>query len=261
MSRHAKSDDGIGKWKAQGVTTENVVFACNDFVVFIDDALEVDWITSDSYDRQMDAIQKDPRWAELNSAITESQSIGVKQLGRGRCKALRRQLGTAMQLGLGGNLEGAVKAITVARAFLQKIQSEISRSRVIVSSAVSAGLVTMIAGAIAWFGKMPSWTELAVCSASGAWGSWLSISLRIDRLQLDPSDSLCMHVLEAARRIGVGAVAGPFLLIGAKVGLVLSFARNGGASAAALMGLIAGFSERRLPAMIGKLGSVGEPQR
>ena len=92
----------------------------------------------------------------------------------------------------------------------------------------------------------------------GATGAMLSVATRLQAFKLKPCNQSNMNYWMAALRIGIGIVAGIVVLLLART--VLSDAVNNHVSemyweAAAVLGLVAGFTERLVPSLLQRTGS------
>jgi hypothetical protein len=253
--------DSLAKWRHLGVTEKNLVYSCSNFVVFLDCELDVDWESDPSYDiATLNSIFQNPLWGKIDGERAELEAIEMAHLRQSQKVGFRRQIGTGMCLALSGQLEGALKAMASARAYIGKCNREISRTWILLSASL-ATLVTTVLLAVGFiFISSVSRQELIVAAIAGTLGSWVSISSRLSSLAVEPGDGWLLHLSETGRRIVLGAVAGPLVLLGARQGLVLTYFAHAGFAGAALVGVASGILERLLPEMAGKLADDSQPR-
>lgn len=248
--------DSLAKWRHLGVTEKNLVYSSNEFVVFLDDEEDVDWESDTAYDQAtLHKIIQNPLWGKIDGDRAALEAMETTHLRAAQKTGFRRQIGTGMCLALSGQLENAISTLAAARAYIGKCNKEVSRIWILASA---SAFVVLISVALLFLSMLPSVDSLSrqqllAASFAGAIGSWVSISSRLTSLGVEPGDGFWLHFGETGRRIVLGAIAGPLILWGARLGFVLTIVANAGFGGAALIGLASGMLERLLPEMADKL--------
>lgn len=259
----ANQGNGLRKWQDKGVAVNenNLIYSCNDFVVFLDASHDVDWLTDDSYDPTLNKLKEDKRWGKITSQVTALQAIPMAHLGNEHQLGFRRQVAKAMERALDGDFENALDGLQLASDYIEKRNKEASRKWFLEASSVTAFTIIIIPSLWFWtfFGRIFDEANttvferlmLAVCG--GAIGSWLSVLSRIAKLPIEPAAGRYLHYLEGAGRVLAGAVAGPVILFAIKLGIFLPELNDSGAEGAVVVGIVSGLSERLLPSLASKI--------
>ena len=92
----------------------------------------------------------------------------------------------------------------------------------------------------------------------GSLGALISVLLRSDRLQVDPSAGPSVHYFEGAMRVLIGALAGMFFVMAVKSNLLLGTINQSQGVLAILLvlSIVAGASEQLLPNLINQFSAV-----
>jgi len=112
-----------------------------------------------------------------------------------------------------------------------------------------AGGLTLLILAFAW----PRPSQFVAAAISGATGALLSVAFRLQNFKLQPSQQSNMNYLMSATRIGIGFISGALLLLLATTifsDKITAIVGPIGWRAAAVIGLIGGFSERLIPGLL-----------
>ncbi len=260
----ADNPDAIEKWKPAGVTEDNLIYASEEFVVFLRKNLDTDWITDDNFDNKLNEIAKNPDWGFITRNVTRLEAVPIDHLSNGNRLGFRQQLGTAVSLGLQEDFTNAKELLHDAEDFVTARNNEVARRWFLESSGIAAlfALGALLTPSLWCYYEhasdaagLTTFEKVFLCAASGALGAFLSIISRISKVPLDPAAGKYIHYLEGMSRIAAGVIAGPFLLFAIKLGVILPALDKDGIEAVALVGLVAGASERIFPSLIGKVES------
>jgi hypothetical protein len=195
-----------------------------DYIVFLDPKLEVDWETSDKYDNE----KREPegfteimrRYSELESSISDGTS-------RGNRKQAERLIALGIDAGLKGDVAAAHRCMSAAAEFIELRNKEIGK-RLYVWGAVRATVVFVLVGAIAWacrryveplLGELPF--SLVLYGAGGSIGALFFVLRGVGLALPDPQADKDLHVTEATWRIVLGVLGAVVVCLAARTGLLL----------------------------------------
>ena len=233
-----------------------LVLFTNDFIVFIDSDLDIDWKTSDEYD------QKGPEKPEkhnliLNRAATLECIPNEHQKKTVRLN-FKRMLAEGVARSLKHDYENAEKILIEAESYIRNRNVEIARYWQLSSSCL-VGVISAIFAFSFWgyrqdliaaFGVKPFYIVLS--SFAGSIGATMSIIFRIGNTSITSEAGHKLHLLEAISRNLGGAISGLIISILVCLGVVVPIFENSGMSNLAMVGggLLAGASERWAPSLI-----------
>ncbi|MBP9950072.1 hypothetical protein [Aliarcobacter cryaerophilus] len=236
-----------------------LVIDSQEYIVFIDNENQLDWITSDDYDVKGHA---DP--SKHNSILHRVAVLECKPNGDLSDKVIvdfKRLLGEALSSSLSDDYEIADKIIDDAEQFIQNRGEELSRQWYLSTAGIYT-LGILIAGVIAWLLR-DDLTPLVgrtffICSiamVAGALGAMLSIIMRMGEEKLDIHAGETIHKLESKYRIFAGMLSS--LLVALAVSSeaifpIFSKVENPDLFLI-LIGFVGGMSERLAPSISSKL--------
>lgn len=205
-----------------------LILETDEFIVFLDSDLDIDWITLPSYDAEG---PKSP--AEHNDVLNRAASLEcVPNQHQNRSIRLnfKRMVGEAVARSLDHDYDSAKKMLEQARLYMR------------------------VWGESAYF--------LVLAGVAGALGAVLSMIFRMGDTFPTSEAPMPLHILEAASRVFAGCFSGLLIAGSIKVGLVLPVFRNAGQTHLAMLiaGMVGGASERWAPSLIAKIesGSAGD---
>ncbi|ORE89441.1 hypothetical protein ATO7_06160 [Oceanococcus atlanticus] len=235
---------------------EFLIISTNDYVVCLDTALDVDWKTSDEYDKRG---HDDPQqFNRILNAVTLLETKPQHHLSSEMKQSFRRLLGEAVARALGGDYGNACTAVDQAKQFLTDRSREKSREWYLIASGTSAAIFALCGIAI-WLLREKATPLLGqsallflICSVSGALGAFASIALRLGKMEVEAQSGRFLHQIEAFARVVSGAIGGFFGAVMVKLGLVLPLLDSGESMSLTmlLVGFVAGASERLIPTLI-----------
>ena len=254
-----RTSDSLEKWRASGATESNLVSASDDYVVFLRDNLDTDWETDDSFDKTFDF--GNPDWGFITRNVSRLEAVPIDHLSDVLRRGFRFQLGTVLALGLDKDFANAKELLHCAEDFVTARNNEVARRWFLESTGTVVILVILFPSLWGYYGRLMEqqgltlFEKVAFCGAAGAVGSFFSVISRVSKSPLNPAAGRYIHYLEGTCRIIAGIIAGPFLLFAIKLGIILPALDKAGIEAVALVGLLAGASERIIPSLIGKTES------
>ena len=255
-------DYNIEKWGEQKL--KYLVIDTQEYIVFIDNENQLDWITSDEYDNHGYA---DP--SKHNSIMHQVAVLECKPNGDLSEKIIidfKRLLGEAISSSLSGDYDTAEKILADTAQFIQSRGEELSRQWYL-SSAGRWTLYILIAGIIAWLlrdnltllvGKTFFISSMAM--TAGALGALLSIIMRMGEEKLDIHAGKTIHELESTYRIFAGMLSAFLLVLAVSSEAIfpgLSKVNNPDIFLI-FIGFIGGMSERLAPSISSKIEGKSE---
>lgn len=253
------------KWP--GIDNSYLIFESDDFIVYLDSVLAIEWQTSDDYDKigPKDSKKNNDilgRAATLECVPNEHHNRDVRI-------AFKRMVGEGIARSLDNDYESADNILKQARSYITDRNVEAARLWQL-STACLLGLTIGIVGLIFWTyraGLIRAWGELVfflVCSAgAGALGAILSMIFRMGNNFPTSEAPRRLHILEATARVLAGCLSGLLVAGSVNMGLILAtFGDAGHLHVTMLVAAMAsGASERWAPSLITQLsGSTGEKQ-
>lgn len=247
-------------WKPLGLKINILIIAAEDFVVFLDDDLFVQWDAQDEteFDPQFGRIMNQFAILETLSTTHFSNSDSEQD----KLAQFRRLLGEAVARILDKEPENADNMLRVAEARLTERSQ--TRSRIwYMSAATVAFLLATLALGICWLLRAslslvmgPTAFELLLMALIGCIGGFFFVVIRSGYIATNSSFGMSIHVIEGALRVLTGGVSAFILTLGLKSKLVIGFTdlfSDGSVSHRCLMAtlcIVAGMSERVVPEFV-----------
>jgi len=253
-----KRGDYADKWAH--IQHEYLVHAAEQYIVFIDKDLDVDWETS----REYDAIGHKDR-GRHNAILNDAaflESTPCDGLNRHVQLHFKRLVGEAIARSLDQDYTSAEKMLKAAREYISARSQETSRFWYLSSSSVMT-LPFILAGSAFWvwrdvFSRLlgPGTFWLAMSMVAGSLGALLSVIGRSGKLHFDCSAGRRLHYLEGASRIWAGALSGLLVALAVRTELILAPLARGGKMIPAMMiaAFVAGAAERLATSIISTIG-------
>lgn len=234
-----------------------LVLRTDCFTVFLDKELDVDWKTTDEYDRLASQRDRGPhnnimaRFASLECTPNEHHRDTVR-------KNFKRMLAEGVAHSLKYDFDSATKILDEAEEYITNRNIESARFWQLSTSSF-AGLGCVIIALSMWI-----WRDLvidtigrtvfflAMAGVAGGIGAYLSIIFRIGNTVTTTNAEKKLHILEALSRIAGGSIAGLIIALLVKLGVIIAFFKSAGHTYTAMVaaGLFAGASERWVPSII-----------
>jgi len=238
-----------------------LILSCQDFIVFIDSENDLDWKTTDQFDKREICPEK---LVELNSILNSTarvESIPTDKLQEKVVVNFKRQVGEALVRAFEDDFDNATQMIEAAEEFVTNRNIEQSRYIYLTGSAIAVTGLSLV-GVILWL--LRDWVTnllgttgfyLGLSMICGALGAFLSIILRMGKEKLDFHASKELHYLESLSRLSAGMISAFLIALTIKAGILLPVINKIDSMHTAMLlgGLVAGSSERLAPSIIKKI--------
>lgn len=240
------------------IKIEYLVLATNDFIVFLDSDLDVDWKTSDEYDIR-GHHDLDRHNAILNRAAS-LECIPNQHQKREIRLNFKRMVAEGVARSLNHDYKNAEDILDEAARYICNRNIETARFWQLSSSCICC-IVSVITALILWGRREILILYLgyigfyfAISALSGSIGATLSIILRIGNSDITSEADKKLHILEAVSRNIGGAIFGFLVSMLVQIGIVVPICTSTGMINIAMVigGLIGGASERWAPSLISK---------
>lgn len=250
-------DYNQGKWGE--LSLKYLVIETETYIVFVDNDLDIDWITSDDYN-----ISKNENLVKHNNILTQIALLECKPNGYLSEKItldFKRLLGESLARSFAGEYKTAFNTLAHAEIYLENRGKELSRQWYL-SNAGFVSSIVLIIGIIAWLFKDfiityvgTTFFILYLSTVTGALGALLSIIMRMGKENFDIHAGKRLHVLESSYRIFAGMLSALLVSMAIYSELVLSILSkiNNTDIAIIFIGFIAGMSERFAPSILAKI--------
>lgn len=234
-----------------------LVYANDNFVVFIDDEIDVDWETGQEYGNLGSEENE-----LLNDAATV-ETIPCDHLDAYVKLKFKRLVGESIARCLSHDHRNARWMLDAALSYVTARNREKARYWYLKASSIGAALAILM-GLIVWFYRddvILVWGESAfllfLATSSGASGAFLSISTRLGSAILDSTAGKTLHYMEAVSRIAVGALSGVLVTLAVNSGMFLPPVLKASRPiwGILLVSMAAGASERLAPSLIEKINA------
>lgn len=231
------------------------------YIVFLDEEFHVHWY----YNSHCKEFVKG--YGDVLARQAELEAASSLLLKNSQLEAHRRLLGEAIARLLDDqSVVYANQTLKVAADFLEARSLE--RARIWFLSATLAGtFLFLVSGVVFWKNKEAILTFFALSNGAadvflgatmGSIGALISVLLRSDRLQVDPSAGARVHYFEGIMRVLVGALAGMLFVMAVKSNILLGTINQSQSVLTILLifSIVAGASEQLLPNLINQISAV-----
>jgi hypothetical protein len=224
----------------------------DEFIVFLDQELEIDWSTDDDY-----APGSDPAVGAVSNRVTLLQTLPCDHLSPKDLRSARIRIGEGMARALEGDIRSANDVLDEAQEFILGRRKDAAKLWYMVAAgctAIAAWIAAplLLAGARR-FGVIPETTypEIAFACSGGVFGAALSTLTRGEKLTVSASAPLAINMADGVLRIVTGAVGGVAMWLLVRAQLIMPSLH--GSPALVLLAAVGGFSERLVPALMSKV--------
>lgn len=251
------------QWKDLEPGIEYLVLVTQTYIVWVDKDLDVDWSLRDSGATENEDVGAKNGFEAVLNRVATLETSPCDEMPRRMKLHFKRLLGEGVARGLEKDFQSAQSILDVAAEYIAARSQETSRYWYLWGSTVTACLFIALGG-LAWIfrtwlqsqlGTVAFWEVL--CACAGATGALLSVIGRTGNQHFDCSAGKRLHYLEAASRIGAGAISG--LLVGLAVHsqvLLTALTHGGNLASIMILGAMAsGVSERLATSIIADLGA------
>ena len=245
------------KWGALDI--KHLIIDTKDYIVFIDNDLDLDWITTTDYD------SRGHKTPDLHSDILNRIALlECRPNGHFDQKITvdyKRLLGEALARSFSGEYDSANKIISESELYVDQRGMELSRRWYL----SAAGLLCLILALIAfmvwpfrdWF--IHIWGErfftYATAMVFGSLGALLSIILRTGSEQFDCHAGRALHQIESSYRVVAGMLSALLAVLAVKSEFILPFLNGDSDQNTVLyfVAFVSGMSERIAPSITTKI--------
>ncbi|MCX6168665.1 MAG: hypothetical protein NTX65_04975 [Ignavibacteriales bacterium] len=240
---------------------EYLVYETDEFIVWIDKVIDIDWSHNDDYDEKWNPDEEKQNM--VFNYVTKLECIPNDHLTKNIRINFKRMIGEAIVRNLKTDYENAMQMAKNAEEFITNRNNEQSRLWFLKASGGTALIVTVL-GSILWLTKYflkPMLGEttffLLIAGSCGALGALLSVIMRLGKTNLNPAAGKDLHFYEGGSRIIAGCISAIIIALCVKLQLLVPIFSNINNTQVAMVlaGVIAGASERWVPSLIAKVES------
>jgi hypothetical protein len=225
------------------------------FIVFLDEAGDIDWETSLEYDAKGHKDTHKHNAIINDAALLETTPCDGVRADRKR--HFKRLIGEAIARSLDDDYASAETMLAAAGKYISARTLETSRFWYL-SASVVATVPFVLFGCALWrwraeFIQVLGFTVfwLAMSAVAGALGALLSVTTRAGELKFDTSAGRTLHYLEAASRIGTGVLSGVVVALAVHTEVILApLSRGNKMPAIMVLAAFAGGAAERLATSI-----------
>jgi hypothetical protein len=240
-----------------GKTIATLIVKDLNYIVYLDQDGAVEWACTTGYGTL------DPGAAEVLNGVSALEAVPLDEVSESARVAFRRMLGEAVARVLSDrNAQSAKDMLDRAERYINALRESVARTWNL--QATLAMCLAFGAGALfLWWqrdavrGTLGSaFLDLALASASGVLGGFISFAYRSRQVELDPSGGQCRYYFNGVARSFGAAFGAIFVALAVKTKLVLGFLDAAGTShivVLLLAGMLAGVSERLVPNLAGQI--------
>jgi hypothetical protein len=229
-----------------------------EYIVFIDNKDDLDWITTKEYDKQghKDKIKH----FDVINKVALLECKPLQQFDKHIKLNYKRLLGESIARSINHDYQNAINILKHAEDYIKERGSELSRMWYLEKSS-EVTIIFLILGFISWIFRACSIKLLGedvfyhfLCVISGAAGALLSIIFRMGKENLDCLAGKNIHELESICRIIAGMLSALLGGVLVRADLLPIFSKIENTEIALiLVGFIAGMSERFAPSILAKM--------
>ena len=219
------------------------------FIVFLDEEYDIDWVDTrtDYFSDEEEKVKQ--QWIAKLDAVHMEPCSNISEEDR---LIFKKKLAIGYELVMVKCFGDVQAVIEECYRFVKSRNREVSRSLFLVASApmsiIAIAVIILDIDVIKWH---QAWVT-GFCT--GILGAFVSIWTRYGKKSMTGLSSRWLHIAEALCRLLVGAIFALVAIFAVKCGLLLS---NIDVSlmiyTSALIGFVAGFSERFVPSLVEKI--------
>ncbi|EMO72420.1 hypothetical protein [Leptospira santarosai] len=235
-----------------------LILATEEYIVFIDKDNDLDWITTEQYDKK-GTLKKAECRNILNQVAMEECNTPPYLSVEVRMK-YKRLLGDAIASALKKNYDIGLSTIESSKAFIIARNDEHIRLEYFISQTFVVLALSLILFTI-WFNKLCfidyvglNLFNIAYVAIMGGYGSYFSTLIRLGDMHFDITSGVLIHRINALITIVLGLFSGIIIILAFETKTFASFIKleNSIYLYYSFIGFIAGISERLIPSIISK---------
>ena len=238
-----------------GITPKYLIHVDKGYIVWLDDAGDVEWQTTEAQDAEID--DKVPI-SEQNLVLNRAayvNSIPVEHLTDAQRKNLRVMIGEGYARLLTLDAGAGLEMMQHAEDYVKARNAEIARGWQVIA-VVGPAIVAGIALGLLWYKRdvgVAAFGHLGflLCAGfcAGAIGAAFSVLSRTAAFALDPSAGMKLHLIEGFSRALAGSIGAVIAQLAVELSIILGIFEKGTPSLF-FVALIAGGSERLVPNLV-----------
>ena len=242
-----------------------LIFATEDFVVWLDKDGDLDWQTDEEYDDVLDEKGFSARISEFKNRAAILKSYPIEHFTPDQRKNFRIMVGEGLARALEMQPESAAQMLDKAAEYGAARNQEIAHGWYVSGAFATAALFfgallfTLLGkeSGILMLGETKYY--LGTGSFVGALGALLSVLLRAGKVPLDPSAGPNLHYLEGGMRIVVGVLSAAIIQTTAHIGIAFTIIAQKGHAGMFVLAFAAGFSEQLAKTIIKRVEMTSTP--
>jgi hypothetical protein len=238
-----------------GKTIAVLIESDDDYIVYLDNELFVQWNMNDS-------SRLGPDTGEALNRVAVLEAIKVENRKPDQVETFRRIVGEGVARLFQKDPKAAATAFDRAEAWISARNGERARAWYLTGTLLVAVPITLLAAGLGLFYKELqqgvlglAGTQVTIATCLGAIGAWLSVIQR-QAVDLDVSAGKRLHYIEGACRIATGVLGALLVALAIHANLIMSFVENGRRWPTILvLCMVAGISERMVPGLVQRVES------
>lgn len=221
MNAHGQDDvdqsgDYKDQWKDHEENIQHLIRRTERYIVYIDKENELDWCTTNEYDRNVESMEgfDASRHAEVDISIGLAETIPIKELPSKTIQAYLKLIGHAMVCRFELQYDSATAVLSRAEKFISDRRAEKSREWYLCSAIAAAAIPIGLGVALilwrCWVIEAlgPNVFTITIATCAGSIGALFSIIWRTGHIDFDPFAPEQLHRIEAGSRIIAGCISG-----------------------------------------------------
>jgi kynurenine formamidase len=263
MTRNVDDINDVKKKWPEVHSIDRLFFVSDSYIIFLNHDKYVEWRSNKTFNDEQIKWEPDKiEYFHKNfNEIARLDTISCDNLEEKVMLNYKQQIGQAVIQNFNQEFKNAEDMLRVANDYVINRLADKSRFFVLKACGVIALIATII-GCFSWLFRefLISFTGVTVfylwlSFLMGSLGAFLSIVLRIGKIQIDYQANENLHYLEGATRVFVGMISGLLIALCVKTGILLPVLEKVGSTYIVMVigGLIAGASERLVPSLIQKV--------
>jgi hypothetical protein len=242
-------------------TIKTLIAKDHAYIVYLDEEYAVEWGWTDDYGPLSAGM------ANVLNRVAILEAVPVeKEIPLNNKIAFRRMIGEAVARVLEDRDEkSAGDVLDQAMGYIIPLRQAVARTWNL-QATLAMSLIFVVLSLALWTERATvrhyvgnSLLQLALASAAGVVGGFVSFAYRSRQIELDPSGGRWRYYFDGFARSLGAAFGAVFVALAVKMKLVVGFlnAANGQETVALLVaGMLAGVSERLVPTLVGRLEGV-----
>lgn len=225
------------------------LITCSDgkYIVFIDKELDIDWATTDEGDKLIT-----PEFNKIKNLIDTYECLTLASMNENIQLMYKRQLGEALVRAFEADYINADEMLSYAKKYLDDRCQEQARFWIISACFIMLLLLFILLGCISPFEIFVDIKPIAIPAFGGAVGTFLSLLMRVNRIDTNYMSSKELHIFEGICKMMGGIISAIMITFLIRSKLILPMFEETNLMMF-ICGFIAGYSERFFPSIINKI--------